>query len=410
MARTKGLPSIRQRKDKNGKKTGLWEAQINLGKDPLTGKPKRVSIYGKSQAECKEKLIEALGAVQNQTFVEPNKITLSDWLDTWLKEYKQGNVRQTTYSSYEYIIRIHIKPGLGVTYLKDLRPEQVQKLYNKKTASGLSARTVRYIHTVLHEALEQAIKNSLVVRNVTEATVLPKQAKKEMRVLTPEEQKKFLEVCNEDKMGIIFKLDLATGLRRGELLGLRWKDVDLKQGVIHVRQAISRVKTNYDENSKESKTSIICQNPKTAKGIRTIPLMENMITELKRYKEQQRAERRELGLSEIYDGLVFTAYTVTKEINPETNEEVKIVEAKPIDPRNLNRSFYELIKKAKIKKANLHCLRHTFATRCLEQGIDAKIVQELLGHSSIALTLDLYTHVMPETKKDAINKLNILFN
>jgi integrase len=284
MARRKGIPAIRQRKDKNGKKLDLWECLINNGRDPATGKTKRIPVYGKTQEECRQKVIETLASIQNQTYVEPHKTTVEQWLDTWLTEYKKDNIRPTTYSSYEYIVRVHIKPKLGKALIRELKPEQVQKFYNERKASGLSARTVRYIHVVLHEALEQAMRNNLVVRNVTEATTLPKQEKKEMRVLTREEQDKFLNTLDNDKSGIIFKLDLATGLRKGELLALRWKDINLKEGSLRVNQALYRAKVNFDKDSTEKKTEVIFQKPKTKKGERSIPLFKSIVSDLKAHK------------------------------------------------------------------------------------------------------------------------------
>lgn len=398
MARRKGIPSIRQRKDRNGKKLDCWEALITLGRDPGTGKVKRLAVYGKTQQECRDKLIETLQSIKNQTFVEPHKITVESWMDTWLKEYKKDNIRPTTYSSYEYIIRVHIKPNLGKAYLRDLRPEQIQKFYNERKSSGLSSRTVRYIHTILHEALEQAVKNNLIVRNVTDATTLPKQEKKEMRVLTVEEQNRFMEVLSADKMGIIFKLDLATGMRKGELIALTWNNVNLRDGVIRVTRSLSRTRVNFDKESKENKTAVIIQKPKTKKGERSIPLFDSIITDLKKHKEAEKEKLKNLGWDDIKikqhfkDGLVFT-----NELGGH------------IEPRNLSRKFYSLVKAAGISKANLHCLRHSFATRLLEMGVSPKVVQEILGHSTITLTLDTYSHVMPELKKAAVDKLSGLF-
>jgi integrase len=399
MARRKGIPSIRQRKDRNGKKLDVWEALITLGRDPGTGKVKRLPVYGKTQQECRDKLIETLQSIKTQTFVEPHKITVESWLDTWLKEYKKDNIRPTTYSSYEYIIRVHIKPNLGKAYLKEIKPEQIQKFYNERKASGLSSRTVRYIHTVLHEALRQAVRNNLIVRNVSEATTLPKQEKKEMRVLTVKEQNEFMKVLSSDKKGIIFKLDLATGLRKGELLALRWADVDLKNGVIMVKQALSRTKVNFDKDSKENKTAIIIQKPKTKKGERSVPLFSSIASDLKAHKTAEKDKFKDLGWDDIKikqhfkDGLVFT-----NELGGH------------IEPRNLSRKFYSLVKASGIPKANLHALRHSLATRLLEAGVSPKVVQEILGHSTITLTLDTYSHVMPELKKDAIDKLSGLFD
>lgn len=398
MARRKGIPAIRQRKDKNGKKLDLWECLINNGRDPATGKTKRIPVCGKTQEECRQKVIETLASIQNQTYVEPHKTTVEQWLDTWLTEYKKDNIRPTTYSSYEYIVRVHIKPKLGKALIRELKPEQVQKFYNERKASGLSARTVRYIHVVLHEALEQAMRNNLVVRNVTEATTLPKQEKKEMRVLTREEQDKFLNTLDNDKSGIIFKLDLATGLRKGELLALRWKDINLKEGSLRVNQALYRAKVNFDKDSTEKKTEVIFQKPKTKKGERSIPLFKSIVSDLKAHKVAEAEKFKLLGWDDLKikqhfkDGLVFT------------NELGGIIE-----PRNLTRKFYSLVKAADIPKANLHSLRHSFATRLLEMGESPKVVQELLGHSSITLTLDTYSHVMPELKKSAVDKLSGLF-
>lgn len=399
MARRKGIPAIRQRKDKNGKKLDVWEAMITMGRDPGTGKVKRLPIYGKTQEECKDKLIETMQSIKTQTFVEPHKTTLEQWLDTWLTEYKKGNIRPTTYSSYEYIIRVHLKPKLGKALIRELKPDQVQKFYNERKSSGLSARTVRYIHVVLHEALEQAMRNNLVVRNVSEATTLPKQEKKEMRVLSQNEQDKFLNALDNDKLGIIFKLDLATGLRRGELLGLRWKDIDFKESSLRVNQALYRAKVNFDKDSKEKKTEVIFQKPKTKKGERSIPLFSSIVSDLKAHKVNETAKFKELEWDDLKikqhlkEGLVFT------------NELGGFIE-----PRNLTRKFYNLVKAANIPQANFHSLRHSFATRLLEMNENPKVVQEMLGHSSITLTLDTYSHVMPELKKAAVDKLSGLFD
>ncbi len=399
MARRKGIPSIRQRKDRNGKKLDCWEALITLGRDPGTGKVKRLPVYGKTQKECSDKLIETLQSIKTQTFVEPHKITVESWMETWLNEYKKDNIRPSTFSSYESIVRVHIKPNIGKAYIRELKPEQIQRFYNERKSSGLSARTIRNIHVILHEALDQAMRNNLVVRNVSEATTLPKQEKKEMRVLTPEEQNKFMSVLAKDKAGMIFKLDLATGMRRGELLALKWKDLDLKEGILKVNGSLSRTKVNFDKESAEKKTAIIIQEPKTKKGKRTIPLFSSIVTELKEHKAAEKEKFISLGWDDIKikqhfkDGLVFT-----NELGGH------------IEPRNLTRKFYSLVKAAGIPSTNLHALRHSLATRLLEMNVNPKVVQEILGHSTITLTLDTYSHVMPELKRDAADKLSSIFD
>lgn len=355
---------------------GTWAAQITIGRDPETGK--RVMLSGKTWEEAHEKLTAGKAQMYQGTFVEPSKVTVGQWLDVWLNEYKRLDLRPTTWESYEVMVRCHIKPTIGHMALKDLRPEHLQRLYNNKLAAGCSARTVRYIHQVIHGALEQALKNGLVARNVSKATKLPRLKKREIRALTPEEQERFLEVLEQDRIGAAFKVLLGTGLRRGELLGLTWQDVDLEDGTIRVRRQLTPVKGGP-----------IFQEPKTEKARRIIPLPRDVVAALKAHRAKQAQEKLLAGVAYQDSGLVFATEIGTR-----------------INPRNFNRKFYELRKKAGLEDVNLHALRHTFATRSLELGEDLKVVQELLGHARIAITADTYAHVSPKLKRDAVAKLN----
>ena len=212
-----------------------------------------------------------------------------------------------------------------------------------------------------------------------------------MRVLTVEEQRKLLVAVQNDRLCAAFMLDLATGLRLGELLGLRWNDIDLDNGVLSVKRSITRVK-NFDDKVK-TKTVLIVQEPKSKSGRRSIPIQENVVKTLRQYRTRQKAERLAAGESYMDNDLVFST-----EIG------------NLIEPRNLLRRYYILVSKAGIPWANFHSLRHTCATRLLEANVHPKIVQEILGHSNITLTLDTYSHVMPELKKAAIAKLDNLFD
>ncbi len=392
MARRRGNNegTISKRKD------GRWCAAITTGYDD-EGRQNRQFYYGKTRQEVADKLNQAVHRLSTGTYVEPNKITVGQWVDTWLNEYKKPSVRPTTYESYEYLTRVHIIPSIGHITLKDLRPEQLQKLYNDKlckgrtdNSGGLSARTVRYIHIIIHEALSQAVKNNLIVRNVSELTTLPKQSKKEMRVLTLEEQSRFLDTLEDDRLRAAYILALATGIREGELMALRWQDVDLKEGLIKINRSIKRVK-NFDRNT-TVKTKLIFQEPKTNAGKRTIPLPFSVIGELEAHKKRQLLEKMEARKVYTDNDLVFC-----NEIG------------NPTEPATIAQKFYKLIKKAGIDKANFHALRHTYATRLLEANEHPKVVQEILGHSDISMTLNTYSHVMPEIKKAAAQKIDFLF-
>lgn len=376
--------TIRQRKD------GTWEARYTIGVD-ANGKQLRKSIYAKTRPEVAKKLTKALNDINLGIYVEPSKLTVASWLDTWLEEYKKPSVKPKTYESYEILVRKHIKPNVGSILLRDLRAEQVQKLYNDK-AKEYSPRQTEVIHVALHSALEQAIKNDLIIKNVTNATTRPKKVKKEPRVLTPEEQQILIKAIKGDRLEAAFILALFTGLRRGEILGSKWQDINFKDKTLRVSRTLCRIK-NYDTDAEtEAKTKLVFGPVKTAKGNRGIPLLDGVTAALKAHKKRQAVEKLRLGEGYKDNDLVFCT---------EFGE--------PLDPRRLKESLDAIVEKAELKKVNIHALRHTFATRGLENGIELKVMQELLGHSTIAMTADIYSHVLPEKKREAINKLKNVF-
>jgi integrase len=392
---------------------GTWMGQVTLYIDE-NGKAKRATYYGKTRPEVVEKVNKAKAQIDTGTFAPPTRLTFGDWLDTWLHEYKATSTRPTTFAGYEMLVRVHIKPSIGYLPLQDLRADQLQKFYNDKfkngrvqkesdkpekksrkkkksdtedgTNKGLSAATIKKMHLVIHEALQQAMKNNLVSRNVSEATTLPKGKKKEIRVLTAEDEQKFLGIIKEDRMRTAFILELNTGFRLGEVLGLKWKDIDLEKGNINICRSIVRVPIFKD--GKKKGTKLVEQDPKTNAGRRSVPLHAGILQELKHHKARQAAELLSKGIQQKEETFVFCT-----------------IKGTPIEPRNLLRSFYRTIEKAGIDKSNFHALRHTMATKLLGENVHAKIAQEILGHSSITLTLDTYSHVSSEMKQNAMDKL-----
>lgn len=284
---------------------------------------------------------------------------------------------------------MHIVPAVGQKKLIELSVRDLQILYNSKTGI-LSARSVRLMNIILHGALEQANLLGLVNRNVMKGVVLPKEEPKEMRVLTLDEQRKLIEILKTDRYGNAYLFGLCTGLRRGELLALTWDDYDAANKTIYVNKTLNRVK-NYADDGR-GRTKLVITSPKTTKSRRLVPLMDLAIEALNRQREYQKADK-EL-LDELYrdDNLIFCGEM-----------------GNIIDPGNFNRKFGKFLELAGIDGATPHTMRHSFATRGLESGISIKIMQELLGHSSINVTGNIYTHVLLETKKGEIDKLNKMF-
>jgi integrase len=329
--------------------------------------------------------MKALQDKAQGTFVAPHKLTLGAWLDTWLWEYKKPCLRPITFDSYEMLIRRHLKPALGHIALRDLRPEHVQHFYNEKAREGFSARTIRYLHTTLHSALAQAEKNQLVARNVSKLTEPPGESRKEMRTLSLSQvADTLLPAIKDDRLYAAFFLAFTTGLRRGELLALRWRDVDLKSGILQVRQTLVR-----SRNHEEGRSKIVFSEPKTPQSRRTIPLLDECLNALKQHRAKQAEEKLMLGAAYEDYGLVF-----------------RLPNGKPLEPRNFNRRFSNILKQAGLPHIRLHDSRHTFATLLLEQGVSPKTVQTMLGHSSSRITLDIYSHVTLELEKQAAAKLN----
>jgi len=369
---------------------GRWAAQITVGYNPETGKAKRKTVYGNTKQEVARKLAEIIHQLNTDSYLEPTKLTLGQWLDKWLSEYKKGKLKAGTYENYETIINVHIKPVLGNIPLAKLQPHMLQAFYNEKLENGradgkggLSTRMVHYFHTIINQALKQAVKEGLLPRNPAEVTSPPAIKNKQMRPLTEEELLKFFDAAKDDRLYAAYVVAATTGLRRGELLGLCWDCVDFEKGIIIVKRQLLILKNGLT----------LEETTKTKSGKRTVVLPEDTIRELKAHRKRQVQEKLLLG--EVYQdhNLVFCKPDGT-----------------PLDPSEFTKHFQRLLKKAGLPEIRLHDLRHTYATLLLKKGVPAKIVQELLGHSSITITLDLYSHVTLEMKKLAAESLNGLLS
>lgn len=259
--------SIRLRSD------GRWEARASAGYDYCTGKPKRISVYGKTKTEVIQKLRELEYSIHNQKNIDPASTKLTDWMTYWLETYKVSNIKQSTYTSYRTYIQKHISAAFPNKKLKDVATRDLQEFYMYKLEiEHLSAKTVINIHRCIHEALKQAVLEHYLPFNPSDAVSLPKVSKPEIEVLTIDEQNRLYTASYNHRYGVFIRLTLSTGLRLGEVLGLKWENIDLSSGVLYVRQTLNRLE-KIDYNGQGNKTEIVIQTPKTKNSLRSIPLL-----------------------------------------------------------------------------------------------------------------------------------------
>jgi len=373
--RGNGEGSIYQRKD------GRWVGQYTVH----TAKgPKYCYIYGKTRKEVAEKLTKRIADRDSGLIFDAGKMTLGEYLDRWLSDSVKGTVRVSTYERHEAIIRLHIKPSIGRVGLKKLTPAHVRSLYREKLNSGLLApATVRKIHSTLHKALSQAVSDGIVPRNAADVKA-PRPTPEEMRPLSEDEARAFLETAREsgDRFEALYVLAITTGLRRGELLGLRWDDVDLERGMLRVGRALVR------EGGRHT-----LGETKTRRGRRQINLTPRTVSAIRTHRKKQLEEKTKLAGLHQDHSLIFASEVGT-----------------PMNPENLvKRSFKPLLKKAGLPEIRFHDLRHTCATLLLGRGVHPKLVQELLGHATIAMTLDTYSHYLPSMGDQAAGAMGHAF-
>ena len=325
----------------------------------------------------------------NGAYFEASKISVEEWLNIWLHEYMINKRAPKTIESYENNIRKHIIPNIGSILLKDLKAVHVQRLYNT-VGEKLSSRMVRLVHITLHAALKQAIKNDLLLHNVTEKCTLPKENPSTSRALSIEEQKAFVSVIKGQPLELAYLFCLYAGLRRGEVMALRWQDINIDKLLVNVNKTIVRVKC-IGPGEGERKTKIIIKQPKSRNANRVIPITKELIPYIQRHKSFKVQQKLALGNNYIDNGFLFTDAF-----------------GSCIDGSCLNSQFQKLTKGLFLEHATVHTLRHTYVTRGAESGISMKVMQELCGHSRIDITANIYTHVSDDYKAKEAAKIKII--
>ena len=365
--RINGEGSIYQRKS-----DGRWVGQF---KDPTAAGGKQRYVYAKTQQEALNKLKEAMAEAESGHLGEGARTTVGECLGWWMENVVRNDVSHRTFHNYRSQVRNHILPAIGKKKLRALRLEDVEGLYRSMSASGLSSATVRYVHAVLRRALRQAVVRGLVSRNVAEGASLPRVGQKDAQSFTPEEARRFLQAASGDRLGALYVLAVTCGCRQAELLGLRWEDVDLGAGRLTVRRQVQR--------SRDGSGMIV--GPTKNKKSRTIRLGTVAIEALRAHRERQAGEVTRAGGLWGDPGLVFASTIGTV-----------------LDPSNVvGRSFKPLLRRAGLPEIRFHDLRHACATLLLSEGVPVKVVQEVLGHSSVSVTMDVYSHVLPDMQEKA---------
>ena len=364
---------------------GSWSIVLDLGRDPSTGKRKQqwVTVRG-TKKEAEKKLSELQHQLNTGEFVKSSKLTVREFLTQWFQDYVKTNARAATAEGYKIIVERHLIPSLGGIALAQLQPSHIQGYYVKALVEGrcdgkggLAARTVVHHHRVLREALSHAVKWGLVGRNVADAVDPPRAVNKEMKALDSAGVLRLLDAARGTIYFPLINLATFTGMRRSELLGLRWLDLNLSRGTVSIAQVLHCLPGGR----------IVFEQPKTARSKRLVKLSHETTLALRAYRDTVEADLEQVGDSISGDRLLFSQ-----------------INGAPLLPNTVTHAFAKIARRAGLEGFTFHSLRHTHASIMLQQGVSSKTVAERLGHSTVVITLDTYSHLTPGVKEDAADR------
>jgi integrase len=364
-----------------------WAVVIELDRTPDGHRKQKWHTVRGDKRDAERELARLLNDVATGEYVEPSRMTVAEFLEQWLETYANSNVTPRTYERYQEIVRLHLIPALGSSLLTKLTPLQIQTHYAKSLQAGrkdgkkggLSPTTVLQHHRVLHKALECAVLWQIIGRNVADAVQPPRRVRREMQTLDAEQVRKLLQEAEKSEHYSLIYVAVNTGLRMGELLGLKWEDLDFAECTAQIRRSMQRIAGG----------GMVASDTKTHRSRRSVSLQPTVMEVLKTHKVNQARERLLAGEAYVNNALVFATPL-----------------GAPVDPSNLSKAFRRLLKSARLPRVRFHDLRHTHASLMLKAGVHPKIVSERLGHSAIGITLDTYSHVLPNLQKEAARKLD----
>lgn len=380
-----GAGNIRKKTvTRNGKEYVYWEARYTAGYDPGTGKQIQKSISGKTQKEVRQKLQKIESSLTDGIYIEPSKMTVEQWLDIWHKEYL-GGVKQSTVAHYGSHIEKNTKPYIGAVKLAALKPHTIQALYNRlqrsdENPNGLSAKTIKNLHGVLHKSLKQAVMLGYIPANPADACILPRIEKKEVSFIEEEGIAALLDRIKGHQFENVYKVDLFTGMRQGEILGLTWDCVDFENAVLTVNKQLQK------EHKKGGQYALVSCKTDRIRRIKPAPFVMDI---LKQQKQKQLHERLlSRGAWENEWNLVFT-----NELGGH------------LCATTVYNHFKRIVKEIGLPSVRFHDMRHTFAMISLQNGDDIKTVQENVGHATASFTLDVYGHVSQRMKQESADRM-----
>lgn len=377
--RIKGEGTIRKRGNS-------YEGRVTVN---VNGKSKQISVCGKSQRIVIEKMQELRRQKDDNYFIDNNNITLEEWIKEWMKVYKKPYISPRTFQGYVEKSKTIIE-HLGNMQLQKIELYHLQKFISELQKEGKSPKSLRHYYSILKMSFDDAIMCRLMTLNPTKNLKLPSMRRKELNIMTKEEQQIFEGFMKEHTMGVAYIVLVNTGLRAGELSGLTWKDIDFDNKALYVRRGMQKI-TSYDDDFNKIKRVRQVTDVKTENSYRVVPMLDKVVRILKDYKEQKIKECEQLAeLGKDFDENDFIFKTKCNN---------------PINSEYLRTHCHQICESHNFRKVGIHELRHTFATRSIEAGIDLRVLQEILGHASYSTTADIYVHILGQVKLTQMNRL-----